>query len=271
MSTHAELVNAVKEIKEVAGLDIKNPQFTKSDKLVEILNQFKAENDDLTDLTEETRKVLEEIGTDENNLEAAEAADDEEPPVQDAENESDQPQQVDLTSREALNKAAQDMNEVMGLEPGIDINLDDASFMKAFVKASKMATGTDNFTEFTWQVLKANDLGPERVLSKPIKAKADKKEKEKKEPKPKKEKAPKGPGVIATIKGFLVERHEQDEPFDRYEILKVLTKTFPERPEDSLMATIRTQVPGRLSKESGFSFEPCEKKGSFKVIGIPEK
>lgn len=184
---------------------------------------------------------------------------------------------ADLTSREAMNIAALDMNDVMGLEPGIDINMDDAMFMKAFVKASEMATGTDNFKDFTWRVLEANDLGPERVLAKPIDRATLQQQLKKPKPvektKPAKKpmkKSSAGLGVIGTIRKFVADKAaSEDSTFTLAQILDHLKATFPDKSEDGMMATVRTQVPGRVRKELGYSFEKIEP-SKFKVSAPAE-
>ena len=184
---------------------------------------------------------------------------------------------ADLTSREAMNLAALDMNDVMGLEPGIDINMDDVMFMKAFVKASEMATGTDNFKDFTWRVLEANDLGPERVLAKPIDRATLQQQLKKPKPvektKPAKKpmkKSSAGLGVIGTIRKFVADKAaSEDSTFTLAQILDHLKATFPDKSEDGMMATVRTQVPGRVRKELGYSFEKIEP-SKFKVSAPAE-
>lgn len=272
MPTRKEIVEAVLEVKDVLAIEMKNPRFIKTEDLQEILIRTLAEDVDIEQFSPATLATLESLKEEASDTTAVQTTTEDGTESAGEEEVKQEVKQLpaDLKSREALNIAALDMNDVMGLEPGIDTGLDDALFMKAFIKASKMATGTDNFTEFTWRVLAANDLGPERVISKPIKAKTDKATAKSsgKTAKPKETKAPK-PGVIAAIKDFLIERHGQSKPFSRDEIWKVLTEKFPERDADALMSTIRTQVPGRLSKEAGFVFEPCQEKGSYKVTKLP--
>lgn len=189
----------------------------------------------------------------------------------------------DFTSREALNRAAEDMNDVMGLQPGIDTSLPDEVFMKAFTKAADMAAGNDNFKDETWAVLAAMNLGPERTLPKPIKAKvkqpapkpplnpekkaapavkkADKPEKAatasapaKKVPAQKAAPTKRGTGVIASIRNFVAERAADGTIFTHKDVHDMLIKAFPERDEDALMSTVHTQIPTRVTKECGYIF-----------------
>lgn len=291
--TRKNLINAAKELKEAGILEIKNPNFIKTEELQERLIALEI---DLNEVSEETKAVLESLRTPdaeeatpsvEEETEATENEEkadnatgeeqaEEEPVYQDepipAKEEPEQPAE-DLKSREALNAAALDMNEVMGLEPGIDVNLDDELFMKAFTKAASMATGTDNFTDHTWAVLESNKLGPERVLPKEVK-KADLNKKAAGEKKQNAEKSgavkEKGTGVIASIKTFLNARFAQeDKTFTRQEILDELTKTITDRDPAAMMNTIKVQVPGRLAKEAGYGFQKQDG-GKYLITAIPE-
>ena len=60
-------------------------------------------------------------------------------------------------------------------------------------------------------------------------------------------------GVINTIQKFLDEVGTHS--FTRDEIFGVLVQTFPdhERPL-AMMATVKTQIPGKMSRERGYSF-----------------
>jgi hypothetical protein len=64
----------------------------------------------------------------------------------------------------------------------------------------------------------------------------------------------KKPGVIASIQEFLDK--VGDKPFTRADIHAELVIKFPDRDPNSMMSTIKTQVPGRLSKEKGYIFRP---------------
>ena len=203
----------------------------------------------------------------------------------------------DLTSRVAMNMAAVDMNDVMGLEPPIDITLPDDMFFKAFRKASEFAEGTDSFKDYTWHVLEALGLGPERVPPKQVKGKkkpADTLAKVKtpvekqsavankeaaaqvvsKKLAPKKEEPPKEPaqesavdkapkkrqrrsvGVVATIDRYILGKLEAGElPVKVRDVHKALVAAFPDRDQDSLMSTVRTQIPHRACARLKLTFE----------------
>jgi hypothetical protein len=77
----------------------------------------------------------------------------------------------------------------------------------------------------------------------------------------------KKPGVIVSIQEFLEKVGSQ--PFTHADIHAELVKKFPERSPDAMMSTIRTQVPGRLSKEKGYIFKP-EGGGRF-ILGNPSQ
>lgn len=283
--THKSLANAAKELKDAGILEIKNPAFVKTEELKERLIALEV---DLNEVSEETKAVLESLripdaeeaapSVEEETEEVVDNASGEEAVYQDEPipAKEEQPEQQapaeDLRSREALNAAALDMNDVMGLEPGIDVNLDDEGFMKAFTKAASMANGTDSFTEHTWAVLEANKLGPERFLPKEAKKSestkkaAGEKQAAKKSGVAKKEK---GTGVIASIKEFLNARFaEEDKTFTREEILVELAKIFADRDATAMMNTVKVQVPGRLSKEAGYEFLKQED-GKYLITAIP--
>lgn len=84
--------------------------------------------------------------------------------------------------------------------------------------------------------------------------KMTKKTEGKKEQKPKKESA-KGTGVIATIASLIEDSGK--EGISKDEILKNLTKKFPDRSPQSMKNTINVQVPNRISKEK-FTVERTE-------------
>ena len=72
-------------------------------------------------------------------------------------------------------------------------------------------------------------------------------------------------GVIATIQQFLDEAGTNS--FTREEILGVLVQVFPERKPESMLNTIKTQIPGRMSKERGYAF----RQDGNRFIVIPPK
>ena len=79
-----------------------------------------------------------------------------------------------------------------------------------------------------------------------------------------------GLGVIGTIRKFVADKSaSQDSTFTLAQILDHLKATFPDKSEDGMMATVRTQVPGRVRKELGYSFEKIEP-SKFKVSAPAE-
>ncbi len=105
----------------------------------------------------------------------------------------------------------------------------------------------------------------EKKLSKKEKKAAKKAAAEKKEkPAPKK----KGPGIIATIVAC-VEGASTKKGVSKAEILKVLTKAFPEKEPSSMKSTINVQVPNRITKEK-FEVGKTKDGGYFKVV-VEEK
>lgn len=140
----------------------------------------------------------------------------------------------------------------------------------------------------------ASDDGDEEKVSKKDKKKKGKKDKKKKGKKEKAEeaapekgsvkdkgekpeaskKAPKGPGIIATIVEC-VEGASKKKGISKDEILKVLTKRFPEKEPDSMKSTINVQVPNRITRER-FKVEKTKDGGYYKgsdepVAAAPKK
>lgn len=307
----AALLAVVAELNEKRQAGIKKPASMSIEELIGAINEETNYGDDLTKLSKVSRATISALlenshsddsgGDDAGEDDGSDAAGD----------DSGADPENDFSSREAMNLAAQDMNEVMGLKPLLDTTLDDQKFMKAFKKTAAMAEGTDNFSEHTWKVFEALDIGPERIRMIPEKASKEEKKPakmslhpddgvktpakkkpaekaapaekapkaaakpEKKEPAPKTEKqppapkAPKGPGVIATICEFLDKAAAGKKTFTRDDIHAQLVKAFPEREASSLMSTVKTKVPGDLSKEKGYIFEKLAD-GKFKVQ-LPKK
>lgn len=270
------LLAVAAELNEKRDTEIEVGKEATTESLTDAILESTDNGNDLKKLTKPTREVIQAL----LDSRADEGADEGDEGDEGEEGAGDE----DLTSREHLNIVAADLNEVMGLEPGIDTTADDKVFMKAFKKAVEMATGTDSFSDHTWDVFAALGIGPERAKknSKPAgkaaKAeKADKKpaakaEKAAKKPKaekaPKASKEPKGPGVIATIIDFI---DSAKGKFTRDDIHAHLVKAFPDREESSLMATIKTQVPGRLSNERGYTFTKDAKDPNAFTVKPPKK
>lgn len=277
------LLAVAAELNEKRDAEIEVGKKATTESLIDAILESTDNGSDLKKLTKATREVIQAIvdsRADDGGEGKGEGSDGEADGNEGAGTDGED----DLTSREHLNIAAADLNEVMGLEPGIDTTADDKVFMKAFKKAVEMATSTDSFSDHTWDVFAALGIGPERAKknSKPAgkapKAdKADKKpagkpekaeKKAKPEKAPKASKEPKGPGVIATIIDFI---DSAKGKFTRDDIHAALVKAFPDRDESSLMATIKTQVPGRLSKERGYTFTKDAKDPNAFTAKPPKK
>ncbi len=150
-----------------------------------------------------------------------------------------------------LQKLAEEMNQIMGLEPQIDPLSEEVE--KAIKADIDEVCNDDPFTLESWDALKklgCKDLP--RDTAEPVLGGGGKP--------PEKKKKPKGPGVIATIEEFL---RASKKGITREELAEKLTKRFPERAESALLSTVRTQVPGRMIKERGVKL--VEKDGKFSV------
>lgn len=75
-----------------------------------------------------------------------------------------------------------------------------------------------------------------------------------------------GPGIIASILEFITESGK--EGIAKENILKKLTKRFPDRAEASMKNTVNVQVPGKLSRDKGITISKTEQ-GTFYLK--PEK
>lgn len=103
---------------------------------------------------------------------------------------------------------------------------------------------------------------PVTVPKKAPKAKVE--ETAKAKTKSKKAEVAKGPGVIATIVK-IVEGATKTKPLTREDIFAKLVDAFPDRDAESMMATVKTQVPSRLTKDKGMTLEKNDK-GAYWVV-----
>ncbi|MHC4110896.1 MAG: hypothetical protein ACYSUY_07460 [Planctomycetota bacterium] len=71
---------------------------------------------------------------------------------------------------------------------------------------------------------------------------------------------PKGPGVIASILDII----QKQGPVTKDDILKRLTKKFPNRKPEHMQATVSCQVPGRLNREKNAKIKR-DKDGQYYV------
>lgn len=157
---------------------------------------------------------------------------------------------LEKTDRELLEVACLELNKVMGLDPGIDINLPDAELLERLKVAAGLIMDGDTFSNTTLAVLDAHGLrGNAKAVTRPVGCTATKQEQPKLE---------KGMGVVSTIQEFVVDvfkSDSEDKEIHIPELLAKLVETFPKRPVFSMMNTIISQIPGKLTKDKGFIFE----------------
>lgn len=156
-----------------------------------------------------------------------------------------------LTTRDSLNQAALDMNEVMDLDPSINVDADDTTFMKQFRKAVAIARGSDNFNEHTWDVLEALGYGPKRERETPVRLPPELQRRIKQASK--KRRVKRGTGVLAKVMEYL-QNLDGNQPFTREEILQYVVPLFPERDPAEMANTIRASIPSRFTRERGYEF-----------------
>lgn len=185
--------------------------------------------------------------------------------------------------------AAKELNNVLGIDPAIEVNSKKTNVetLKEKIKeaAELIEPETDEISVTTQQVLSELGVNPwdeeqddaneapeesedteapeeEEPEEKPKKKKDSiqpKKDEVTSTPVVKKEpKKGKGPGIIAAIVTAIEKAGKKG--ITKAEILEILTKQFPERNVDSMKATIGVQVPGRISKEK---FEIINKDGYY--------
>lgn len=160
---------------------------------------------------------------------------------------------------EELKVMAEEINLALGLDPAIKVNsrstaaqlLEDIkSAVESFEgKASLSRTTIDALCEAEIDVPASISIG-----------KGKKKTSGSKEPKAPKEKKV---GVIATIESLL-RASSKTAPITKEQILKTLTKTFPDKDPESMRKTINVQVPKRISEEKGLNIKKTED-GEFYV------
>lgn len=165
----------------------------------------------------------------------------------------------DRTSIAAMRKAAEDMNEVMGLQPCIDVVEEDIPYFKRqFAAACKLARGTDNFSEYTWSVLEALGIGPKRERETPVRAEGYSTQVET----PVGAYIPSGEmdwvysrkrvGIMKKIEEYLIKYGKS--PFTVYDIFDYLVQEFPDRDPAKMLGTLRVAVPHDFAKKRGFVF-----------------
>lgn len=163
---------------------------------------------------------------------------------------------------------AKELNDVLGLDPEIDVKGKVKKVQQAIIEAGQLIDPVeDEFTDETWAILEelgaASRPGEENGVQEEEGADAEEAEEAEeaapeqeeqeeapeptKPPKQEKVKAPKKVGVIGHIAECIAASGKKG--ITKAEILESLEKAFPDRDPSSMKGTINAQVPGRLSKE----------------------
>lgn len=179
------------------------------------------------------------------------------------------------TTREDLVAAGEDMNTAMGLEPAIDVTMNDADLEAKVAHEAKQvvkedhpdhplteketAAGCRRLTQKTWDFLTGKGffahLAPAEPAAAAPAAGGKGKSKAKGDGaaagngKPRGNATPgKGPGVIAAILTIL-QATTATTPITKAGIVDKLKAQFPDRDADSMKSTVNVQVPSRMAKE----------------------
>jgi len=150
-------------------------------------------------------------------------------------------------------EVAKELNQVLGIEPAIDIKAPQKEVEAKIQEAAEMIVPEDNLSDATIAYLTEKGWYEiaEKVEVEETPAKKEKiataQKSAKKEKSVKKEKLVKKVGVIATIVKAIEDADE--EGISKDEIHALLVKNFPERDPESMRKTVNVQVPGRISKE----------------------
>jgi len=170
-----------------------------------------------------------------------------------------------VMNTDQLRKAAADLNKTLGLEPKIDTRLAKEELTKKVSKAGAMLEDGDKIEQNTFDVLAELEVDIPAGVKKVKAQKAEKDSGKEGKPKASQKKAEPGkPGVIATILE-IVKAASKDKPVTSEQILKKLEKAFPEKDPNSMMNTIKVQLPGRMSREKNINILKDEEKGGFYV------
>ena len=171
-----------------------------------------------------------------------------------------------------MKKVAKELNELMGLSPAIDIELEGDALIEKIKEAADELIEEDEEQLSKRTVTKLKKLGlwinqdvKEEDKVKPEKVKPTEAEKEQipeKPEKPKKVEKSEKKGVIKTI-AFLIE-NAGNKGISKNVILDNLVQIFPDRKKTSMKNTINAQLPTRISK-TYFKVEKMEN-GNYKKI-----
>jgi len=164
-----------------------------------------------------------------------------------------------MATLKQLQDAAMDLNSLYDENdpeyPPIKVNTKStvAFLTEAITKvAADMGKG-DSILEATADLLTELEID----VPAEVKIKKEKKEKAVKDKKEKstKDKKEKVPGVISTIFNIVSDKG----PITKEKILALLEKKFPDKDSNSMLGTIKVQLPGRMSKEKGVNIVNTEK------------
>ena len=140
-----------------------------------------------------------------------------------------------------LQEVAKELNELLGLDPAIDVEAEDAEISAKVCEAVQLLEKGDKLSADSVSTLM--ELEQVEHLKRAGLVKEAKKAKEAKTPK-----EPGKPGVIATIISEITAG-----PKTKEEILTVLGKLFPERDTEAMKSTLTIQLGGRLKKDKGMN------------------
>ena len=202
--------------------------------------------------------------------------------------------------KDTLVKAAQELNEKLGLDPAIDIKVKGSKLKQLILEAGEMIEKGDAITKTTLKTIEslkeaaaqvileeetpteeadeeateetAETETPEDITTEPKDApeEGDGEEEmpETPEPKtkaktkaPKKESGEKKPGIISTIISLIEKAGKKG--ISKEKIATELEKAFPERDATAMKKTVNVQVPYRISKER---FQLAEKDGKYSKV-----
>lgn len=160
--------------------------------------------------------------------------------------------------------AAKELNEVLGLDPQIDVDGVPLGELKELVvEAQMLIEPADEISKKTEDIIEA-------LASETAAEKEEEEQKEEQDPEPlptqiappkNKNKREGEPGVVATISS-LIEKAGQPG-ITKEEILEQLKGLFPNRDAKAMKNTVNVQVPTRISKEK-FAVEKVE--GRYRKI-----
>lgn len=152
-------------------------------------------------------------------------------------------------NRKELVSMAKELNEVLGLDPKIKtsskVKIEELKHKVA--EAGALLEDRDKVSQATMDLL----LDLEVDVSAGVRVLKSKPTASKKSSVSKKSNVKKSPGVIQTIVDII----DSKGPITKDQILKVLTKKFPDRNPEGMGRTIHIQVPNRLNREKNIKIK----------------